>query len=82
MENEGLHHRQGLPPRDHNADVPEHATSTTTWVIGAATVLAVLGLVVFGTSRSNDITASSPNLNTEQGMTTAAAPASPPKRTE
>ncbi len=78
MEIEGLH-KQGLPPRDHNAELPERATSATTWAMGAIAVFAVLGLVLFGTSRSGDITASSPN---HQGMTTGAAPASPQKRTE
>jgi hypothetical protein len=82
MEIEGRDNKQGLPPRDRNADVPEHATSTTTWVMGAIAVFAVLGLVLFGTSRTNDITASNPNLNTEQGMTTGATPSSPQKRTE
>jgi hypothetical protein len=77
MEIEGLH-KQGLPPRDHSAELPERATSPTTWAMGAITVFAVICLVLFGTSRSGDITASSPN----QGVTTGAAPASPQKRTE
>jgi hypothetical protein len=82
MEIEGRHTKQGLPPRERNADVPEHATGTAVWVGGAIAVFAVLGLVLFGTSRTNDTTASKLNLNTEQGMTTGAAPASPQKRTE
>jgi hypothetical protein len=81
METEDLH-KQGPPPRDRNAEVPEHATSTTAWVAGAIAVFAVLGLVLFGTTRTNDTTASGPNINTEQGMTTGTAPASPQKRTQ
>jgi len=32
--------KQGLPPRDHHADVPEHANSSTVWMGG---IIAVCG---------------------------------------
>jgi hypothetical protein len=67
--------REGLPPRGHSADVPEHASSRPVWIGGAIALMAVLGLVLFGTTRMNDTTASNPNLNAEQGVTTGAAPA-------
>jgi hypothetical protein len=82
IESDRLHSRElpkeGLPPRDRNAKVPEHANSSAVWMGGVIAVFAVLALVLFGNTRTNDI-ASSPNLNTEQGMTTGAAPASSSK---
>jgi hypothetical protein len=70
--------KEGLPPRDRTAHVPEHANSGTIWMCGAIAVLAVLALVMFGGTR----TASNPNVNTEQALTTGAAPASSPKGTD
>ena len=70
--------KEGLPPRDRSAHLPEHANSGTVWIGVAIAVFAVLALVMFGGTR----TASNPNLNTEQGMTTGAAPTSASKGTD
>lgn len=71
--------KHGLPPRDRNADMPEHVSSPILWMGGVIIVFAVLGLVLFGTTRMNDTTASNANQNAEQGTTTGSAPAAPPK---
>jgi hypothetical protein len=70
--------RDGLPPRSHNADTPEHASDSTVWMGGVIAVLAVLALLAFGSLRWNTTTA---DLNTAPGVTTGAAPSSPPKDT-
>jgi hypothetical protein len=69
--------KQGLPPRDRNADVPEHANQanrSTIWMGGIIAVCAVLALLMFGSGNNN--TASN-SLNTEPGMTTGATPGAP-----
>lgn len=76
-ESEGL--KPGLPPRDRNAAVPEHAGRTRLWIGGVIALFALLGLALFGTTRMNDTTASNSNLDAEPGTTTGAAPASSPK---
>jgi len=68
--------REGLPPRDRNADVPEHTGTSEIWLGGIIAVFAVLALVMFGRSGNNGNTAS---FNIEPGMTTGAAPATPSK---
>jgi hypothetical protein len=73
--------REGLPPRGRNADTPEHANDSTVWAAGAIAMFAVLALLAFGSPRWNTTTASSPELNTEPGMTTGAAPAKAPQDT-
>jgi hypothetical protein len=70
--------KEGLPPRDRNADVPEHANTGTIWVGGVIAVCAVVALVMFGGSGNNSNTASN-SPNTGPGMTTGAAPATPSK---
>jgi hypothetical protein len=69
--------KQGLPPRDHDAHVPEHANSSTVWMGGIIAVCAVLALVMFGGSGNRNSASNSPN--TEPGVTTGAAPATPSK---
>lgn len=81
FEKNGLR-KEGLPPRDRNADVPEHANSPIIWMAGAIVACAVVALVLFGTTRPNDTTASNPKLDTAPGTTTGSAPASPSKATE
>ena len=71
--------KEGLPPRDRNVDVPEHANSSTVWMGGVIAVFSVLALVMFGNTGSNTTSASNPNLNIEPGMTTGAGPALSPK---
>ena len=73
--------RPGLPPREHNADVPEHASNGALWM-GLIAMCAVLGLLMFGTSRTDDTIASNPVLNMQPGTTTGAAPAAPSKRVQ
>lgn len=70
--------RHGLPPRERNADVTEHTGRRSVWIGGAIVVLAVLGLMLFGTTRMNDTTATNLKLATEAG-TTGAAPSSSAK---
>jgi hypothetical protein len=69
--------KQGLPPRDRNADVPEHANNAAMWIGAVVAIFALLGLVLFATTRMNDTTAINPNLATEGTM--GAAPAPPAK---
>ena len=76
MRETGYLDMQGLPPRERNADVPEHASSSTLWM-GVITIFAVVALLTFGTSHLNDTTASNPGLNTEPGTTTGAASSAP-----
>ena len=66
--------REGLPPRDRNAVTPEHANSSTLWLVGAIAVFAVLVLLAFGRPNWNANTASNPDTNMAPGMTTGAAP--------
>ena len=73
MRDTGYVEKHGLPPRERNADVPEHASGSAVWM-GVITVLAVAALLTFGTSHVNDTTASSPGRNTQPGTTTGAAP--------
>ena len=71
----------GLPPRDRNADVPEHASSANSgavWMAGIVAVCAVIALIMFGGSGNNKTASNS--LNTEPGTTTGAAPAAPPQK--
>jgi hypothetical protein len=82
MKDRGMHERdklpkQGLPPRERNADVPEHADNAAMWIGAAVALFALLGLVLFATTRMNDSTALNPNLATEG--TTGTAPAPPVK---
>jgi hypothetical protein len=70
--------KEGLPPRDRNADVPEHANSGTIWMGGVIAVCAVVALIIFGSSGNNSNTASN-SPNTGVGVTTGAAPATPAK---
>jgi hypothetical protein len=72
---EGL--KEGLPPRERNALVPEHANSGTVWMGGVIAVCAVIALIMFGSSGNNSTASKAPN--TEPGMTTGAAPATPSK---
>ena len=69
--------KEGLPPRERNADVPEHAGADApiVWIGGAIAIAAVLALVTFGGTGSS-------NLNTEPGMTTGAAPSAAQKGTQ
>jgi hypothetical protein len=71
---EGL--KEGLPPRERSAHVPEHANSGTVWMGGVIAVCAVVALILFGGGNSN-MASNSPN--TEPGMTTGSAPATPSK---
>jgi hypothetical protein len=71
----------GLPPRDHNADVPEHASkanSGAVWMGGIVAICAVIALIMFGGSGNNNTASNS--LNTEPGTTTGAAPAALPQK--
>ena len=70
--------KECLPPRDRNADVPEHANSSSVVMGGIIAVGAVVALLMFGGS-GNQHTASN-SLNTEPGMTTGAAPAAPSRQ--
>jgi hypothetical protein len=76
-----MHHDElpkgGLPPRDRNADVPEHAQSGAIWMGGIIAVCAVVVLLMLGGSGDNNTASNS--LNTGPGMTTGATPATPPK---
>ena len=72
---EGL--KDGLPPRERNADVQEHANSGTTWMGGVIAVCALVALIMFGSSGNNNTASNSPSA--EPGMTTGAAPATPSK---
>jgi hypothetical protein len=65
--------KHGLPPRERNADVPQSTDGAFSWLAGVIVLCTVLGLVLFGTTRMNDSTASNPNLNGESGMTTGTA---------
>lgn len=67
--------KEGLPPRDRNADIPEHANSGTVWMGGIIAVSAVVALLMFGGSGSRNTASNS--LNTAPGVTTGAAPAVP-----
>jgi hypothetical protein len=67
--------KEGLPPRDRNADVPQHANSGSIWMGGIIAVCAVVALLMFGGSGNNNTASNS--LNTEPGTTTGAAPATP-----
>jgi hypothetical protein len=72
--------KEGLPPRDRNADVPEHANNANSgaiWMGGIVAICAVIALIMFAGSGNN--TASN-SLNTEPGTTTGAAPAMPPQK--
>lgn len=73
MRDTGYVEKHELPPRERNADVPEHASGSTVWM-GVIAVLAVAALLTFGTSRVNDTTASNGGLNSQPGTTTGAAP--------
>lgn len=68
--------REGLPPRGHNTDTPEHANNSTVWMAGAVAVFAVLALLAFGSPRWTN-----PDLNSAPGVTTGAAPSSALKDT-
>jgi hypothetical protein len=70
--------KEGLPPRDRNAEVPEHAGASKIWMGGIIAVCAVLALIMFGRSGDNGNTAST-SFNTEPGVTTGSAPATPSK---
>ena len=73
--------KEGLPPRDRNADVPEHVDHTNSgavWMGGIITVCMVIALIMFGGSGNNN-TASNPP-NTEPGTTTGSAPATSPQK--
>jgi hypothetical protein len=78
MRETGYLDKQGLPPRERNADVPEHANSSTLWM-GVIAIFAVVALLTFGTSDVNDTTASNLALNIQPGTTTGTAPAAPLK---
>ena len=65
--------KEGLPPRDRNADVPEHANSRGVLLGGIIAVGAVVALLMFGGSGRQH--SASNSLNTEPGTTTGAAPA-------
>ena len=69
--------KEGLPPRDRNADVPEHTNNVIAWMAGAIIVCSLIAIVLFGTMRME--TPSGAKLNTAPGMTTGSAPASPSK---
>ena len=68
--------REGLPPRGHNADTPEHANDSTVWMAGAVAAFGVLALLAFGSPRWTN-----PDLDTAPGVTTGSAPSSAPKDT-
>ena len=69
--------KDGLPPRERSADVPDPANSGTVWMGGVIAVCAVVALIMFGSSGNNNTASNSPNA--EPGMTTGAAPATPPR---
>jgi hypothetical protein len=56
--------------------VPEHAGTSEIWMGGVIAVCAVLALIMFGRSGNNSNTAST-SFNSEPGLTTGAAPATP-----
>jgi hypothetical protein len=70
--------KDGLPPRNRNADVPEHANRGTIWMGGVIAVCTVVALIMFGSSGNNSNTASN-STNTGPGVTTGAAPTTPSK---
>jgi hypothetical protein len=73
--------KEGLPPRDRNADVPEHAdhgNRGAVWMGGIIAVCVVIALIIFGGSGTNNTASNS--LNTEPGTTTGAAPTTPPQK--
>jgi hypothetical protein len=67
--------KEGLPPRDRSADVPEHAGTSKIWMGGIIAVGALVALIMFGRPGNNGNSA----MNTEPGVTTGAAPAAPSK---
>jgi hypothetical protein len=72
------HLKEGLPPREHNAEVPVHADGSTIWLSGIITACAIVALLVFGNSGHYGNSASNAP-NTEPGVTTGAAPTSAQK---
>jgi hypothetical protein len=72
----------GLPPRDRNADVPEHASNANRRAVcmgGIVAICVVIALIMFGDGSGYNNTASN-SLNTEPGTTTGAAPAASPQK--
>lgn len=61
----------GLPPREHNADVPVHANNSTVWLSGLIAACAVVALLMFGNSGRYNSASTAPN--TAPGVTTGAA---------
>lgn len=70
-------HKEGLPPRERNADVPQQTNRPIIWMAGVIVVCAIVALALFGTTRMTDTTASNPGASSE--TTTGSAPAQPPK---
>ena len=64
------HLKEGLPPREHNADAPVHANGSTVWLSGIIAACAVVALLMFGNSGSYNSASNEPN--TEPGVTTGA----------
>ncbi|MDQ8729502.1 hypothetical protein [Bradyrhizobium sp. LHD-71] len=76
-------HKNGLPPRERNADVTERGSNPIAWTAGLIIACAIAALALFGTTRTNDTTtASDPTLNTAPGTTTGSVPAPPSKGAE
>lgn len=67
--------KEGLPPRDRNADVPEHSNSGAVWVGAVVALCAVLALLMFAGAGSHDTASNAPRA--AQGVTTGQAPARP-----
>jgi hypothetical protein len=67
------HLKEGLPPREHNAEVPAHTNGSTIWLSGIIAACAIVALLMFGNSGRYSSVSNSPN--TEPGVTTGAAPA-------
>ena len=63
--------KDGLPPRDHNADVPVHANNSTIWLSGIIAACAIVALLMFGNSGRYNSASNAPN--TAPGVTTGTA---------
>ena len=65
------HLKEGLPPREHNADGPVHHNSSTIWLSGVIAACALVSLLMFGNSSRYNSASNAPN--TAPGVTTGTA---------
>ena len=55
--------KEGLPPRDHNADVPVHANGRTIWLTGVIAACAIVALLMLGNSGRYNSASNVPTLH-------------------